>query len=306
MKKILISVLLVPFVFCGCGKTLDNADFIPDFEYTEDSPSDTDEDVEPDVLEDNQIKVISFNVRVGTGDTGTANAWDLRKKAIPPLLTKENPTVFGVQEALIAQMDYINSELPEYSYIGVGRDDGDKSGEFMGIFYKKDDVTLGKNGTFWLSTTPEKPSYGWDAGYRRTVTWAFFTVRKTGKQFFYMNTHLDNEGKLARQNSILLICDKLAELNPDGVPSILTADFNSATGDAIFDPLKQIMFDARATAAKTDNLSTFNGWGSSSGIIDHIFYSGFKAVEYKTIQDRYAGVTYASDHYPVHAILEFQ
>ncbi|MCM1177929.1 MAG: endonuclease/exonuclease/phosphatase family protein [Clostridium sp.] len=310
MKKItyLLCIFMLSFAVPGCGKNLDNADFIPEFVYDGSGEAPEPEEpgeIVPDKVAVNQLKVISFNVRVGTGDANTKNAWDLRKKAIPAILKKENPTVFGVQEALKMQMDYLKEQLPGYDAVGVGRDDGKEKGEYMSIFYRKDVVTLEKSGTFWLSQTPDKPSKGWEANYYRTATWAIFRVNATGARFFYMNTHLDHQAKLARENSILLICSKLKELNPEGYPAVLTADFNSRTTDAIFNPLKAVMLDARATAPVTDNLGTFNGWGASDSVIDHIFYNGLDVLSYRTIRDVYYGIQYASDHYPIAGLFEF-
>lgn len=289
----------------GCSETLDNADFIEDYVYPED-PSDPGDGTDPDVVGENQVKVISFNMRTGGADNGTQNAWGARREGIPAMMAKENPTVMGVQEALSYQLTFVTENVPGYEYYGVGRDDGGSTGETMAIFYKTDVVELGGHGTFWLSETPDEVSYGWDAAYRRTATWAFFTVKATGKKFFYINTHLDNEGSEAREQSMRLICDKLAELNPDGYPSILTADFNSTTDDAIFDPLKMVMHDARTDAAVTDQFGTYNGWGTTTSTIDHIFYSDFTPLEYHTIMDRWNGVQYISDHYPISALLEFE
>lgn len=289
----------------GCSETLDNADFIEDYVYPED-PSDPGDGTDPDVVGENQVKVISFNMRTGGADNGTQNAWGARREGIPAMMAKENPTVMGVQEALSYQLTFVTENVPGYEYYGVGRDDGGSTGETMAIFYKTDFVELGDHGTFWLSETPDEVSYGWDAAYRRTATWAFFTVKATGKKFFYINTHLDNEGSEAREQSMRLICDKLAELNPDGYPSILTADFNSTTDDAIFDPLKMVMHDARTDAAVTDQFGTYNGWGTTTSTIDHIFYSDFTPLEYHTIMDRWNGVQYISDHYPISALLEFE
>lgn len=289
----------------GCSETLDNADFIEDYVYPED-PSDPGDGTDPDVVGENQVKVISFNMRTGGADNGTQNAWGARREGIPAMMAKENPTVMGVQEALSYQLTFVTENVPGYEYYGVGRDDGGSTGETMAIFYKTDVVELGDHGTFWLSETPDEVSYGWDAAYRRTATWAFFTVKATGKKFFYINTHLDSEGSEAREQSIRLICDKLAELNPDGYPSILTADFNSTTDNAIFDPLKMVMHDARTDAAVTDQFGTYNGWGTTTSTIDHIFYSDFTPLEYHTIMDRWNGVQYISDHYPISALLEFE
>lgn len=308
MKKMtfLISALFMGLAAAGCGKTLDNADFVEGYEYPDEPVDVPSGEIEPDEIADNQVKVISFNMRTGGADNGTQNAWAIRCEGIPAMMEKENPTVMGVQEALGYQLSFVTDNVPGYDYYGVGRDDGGSSGETMAIFYKTDVVELGDHGTFWLSETPDKVSYGWDAKYRRTATWAFFTVKATGKRFFYVNTHLDNEGSEARKQSIVLICDKMKELNPNGYPSILTADFNSTTDSGIFDPLRTEMQDARTDAPVTDQFGTYNGWGTTTSTIDHIFYSDFTPLEYHTIMDRWNGVQYLSDHYPISALLEFE
>ncbi len=294
------SILLLAAT--SCSEKLDNSNFI-------DPPAGADSngsaEVVPDEVKAGQVKVISFNVRTGTSDQGTLFAWDKRKAAVKPLMTKENPTVFGVQECLLFQREYILEQLPAYGCIGVGREDGKDSGEQMAIFYKKDALTVDKSGTFWLSETPDKPSKGWDASYKRTATWALFTVKENNKKFLYINTHLDHAGKMARANGIRLICEKLTELNPDRYPAVVTADFNSETSDEIFTPLKLVMKDARAEAPKTDSHGSYNAWGQSSAVIDHVFYSGFKALEFRTVREVYNGVQFVSDHYPVSALLEF-
>ncbi len=292
----------------ACAGPLDNADFIPG-PNGEAGSSSGNEELVPDVINFDQIKVISFNVRTATADKNTDNAWDKRKAAAPALIVKENPTVFGVQEAIREQVDYISGSLSDYAWIGVGRDDGENKGEFMAIFYKKNDVELVDWDTFWLSETPDKASKGWDANYYRTATWAVFSHKATGKQFLYINTHLDHEAQKAREESIKLICSKLNELKPSGVtPVVITADFNSETSDDIFNPLKALMNNAREYSAATDSYATFNGWGSSNGRkIDHIFVSPeFKSLQYRTIRERYAGVAYVSDHYPISVLLEFK
>ncbi len=254
-----------------------------------------------------QLKVISFNLRTATADKGTPNHWDNRKDAAAALIMKENPTVFGVQEAILSQVNDMKERLPEYEFIGVGRNDGGVKDEMMGIFWKKADVELLDWGTFWLSETPSEVSKGWDSKFYRSATWAVMKHRPSGKRFFFLNTHLDHIAKVAREESIKLICAKLEELNPKGYPAFVTADFNSDTSDMIFEPLKAVMNNAREFAPETDDLPTFNRWGSGSPrTLDYIFVSkSWKLLRYRTIQDEY-GVPYVSDHYPISALLQFK
>ena len=244
----------------------------------------------------NDIKVISYNVRVNNEGDGE-NKWDLRKHASVAMINEEKPTIFGLQEAKPEQMQYLVENLPQYGYIGVGREDGISSGEHMTIFYLKEEVELLAGGTFWLSETPEEPSMGWDAACKRSCTWTKLRMKDTGKEFAYINTHLDHVGKVAQREGLALICRRFAEIVPVGMPAFLTADFNAVTTDPIFEPLNAEMLDAREVAPETDRRGTFNGWGKRDSIIDYIYYKGFKKCSrYEVITRQYEGVPYISDH----------
>ena len=39
-----------------------------------------------------------------------------------------DPSIFGIQEGLLNQVEWIDSTLKNYNYIGVGRDDGKGKG----------------------------------------------------------------------------------------------------------------------------------------------------------------------------------
>ena len=250
----------------------------------------------------NTIKVISYNVRVSGGDG--ENHWDKRKHASINMINEEKPTIFGVQEAKPDQMAYLVENLPQYGHIGVGREDGKSSGEHMSIFYLKDEVELLDGGTFWLSETPEEPTKGWDAACKRSCTWTKLKMKDTGKEFAYINTHLDHVGKVAQREGLALICKRFAEIVPVGMPAFLTADFNALTTDPIFEPLNAEMFDAREMAPETDRRATFNGWkegdeNNPNRVIDHIFFRGAEAHTFKVLRDKDYGAPFISDHYPV-------
>ena len=250
-----------------------------------------------------EIKVMSYNIRLssGTEKADSIYHWEHRKQASLNLMHEENPTVFGLQEACPDQMDYMVENLPEYGYIGVGRDDGKRKGEFMSIFYKKEEVEFIDGGTFWLSETPDEVSKGWDAACFRTCTWALLKKKDTGKKFVYMNTHLDHMGKVAREESIKLIVERAEKLTGGKLPVFITADFNSPTSNAIFKPMQEAMLDARVEAPVTDDRGTLNCWGTTPPgvVIDHVFYRGAEAQKFEVLRDKDYGAPYVSDHYPV-------
>ena len=250
------------------------------------------------------LKVMSYNIRLGSAQDGT-NSWALRYTATGKMLEDQKPDVFGVQEALEYQVRYIE-EMCGYESVGVGRENGKKEGEHMSIFWNKKAVSMLKWGTFWLSETPEKPSKGWDAECFRTATWALMKDKKTGKKFYFVNTHLDHKGTEAQKNGLKLIVDRIAEINPDGLPMVLTGDFNIEPKNPALKDLDARMQSARNIAEKTDDHTTYNGWGKSSTMIDYIYVSGFSSCsEYQTVTKRYEDRKFISDHYPIFARLIF-
>lgn len=250
------------------------------------------------------LKVMSYNIRLGSAQDGT-NSWALRYTATGEMLEDQKPDVFGVQEALEYQVRYIE-EMCGYESVGVGRENGKKEGEHMSIFWNKKAVSMLKWGTFWLSETPEKPSKGWDAECFRTATWALMKDKKTGKKFYFVNTHLDHKGTEAQKNGLKLIVDRIAEINPDGLPMVLTGDFNIEPKNPALKDLDARMQSARKIAVKTDDHATYNGWGKSSTMIDYIYVSGFSSCpEYQTVTKRYEDRKFISDHYPIFARLIF-
>ena len=256
---------------------------------------------------DYDLKVMSYNIRMGAAKDGT-NSWEYRYPATALMLEDQKPDVFGVQEAFKYQIRFIEDNFTDYDCVGVGRDDGKEKGEFMSIFWNKKTVKMVKWGTFWLSETPEKPSMGWDAACKRTATWALMKDKKTGKQFYFVNTHLDHRGSEAQRKGLELIVSRISQINPKGYPMVLTGDFNVKPNNDALKDLDTKMMSARKIAPRTDNHPTFNNWGKIKPdmVIDYIYVSGFSACpEYHTVTEKYGTWKYVSDHYPIYAKLIF-
>lgn len=254
-----------------------------------------------------EIKAMSYNIRTGTAKDGT-NSWNFRYPATGMMLEDVKPDVFGIQEALHDQVMFIDEMCEDYDFVGGGRDDGKKKGEYTAIFWNKKTIKKVKWGMFWLSETPKTPSKGWDASYPRTATWAVMKHKKSGKEFIFVNTHLDHKGTQARKNGMALIMSQIEKLNTSGLPVVLTGDFNAQPDSPVFAVLDGKMENTREIASKTDSLNTFNGWGKEKGvrIIDHIYVSGFSACpEYRTVTEKYGDRKFISDHYPIISRLIF-
>jgi len=249
------------------------------------------------------VKIISYNIRTLARDG--ENSWQFRKHATKNMIEKHRPDAFGLQEAMIPHLQYIDSVCPQYARVGVGRDDGKNGGEFMAIYYNKERFDLLDSGTFWLSETPEKVSRGWDAACNRVATWVKLRDKVTKVKFYYFNTHFDHRGRTARVESSKLIVDKIREIAGKKAAVILTGDFNIESEDEALKPLYDNMNAARKMAPVTDNKGTYNAFGEVKRlpIIDHIFYCGRRVVcnEFRTL-DGYYGAKYISDHYPIEAV----
>lgn len=256
------------------------------------------------------LKVMTYNIRLSL-ESDKENAWDKRKDDALALMSYYHPDYFGVQEAVPQQMVDIKTNLKDYDYVGVGRDDGKNQGEYSAIFYDKNKLEVVKSGTFWLSETPEKPSKGWDAAYNRVCTYAFFKIKKSGKKFLAMNLHFDHVGDVARVNSSKLILEKIKELNPQNLPLTLTGDFNltedtepikiiSKSLDNVYYHSKKPHYGPKGT------FTAFDVNTVPKERIDYIFVKDFEVHSNRTINDRRENLLYPSDHFPILAEISFK
>jgi endonuclease/exonuclease/phosphatase family metal-dependent hydrolase len=253
-----------------------------------------------------EVKLISYNIRQsGLSDNDGEYKWENRREATANMIQKEAPSVFGLQEALLDQIQYIEESFPQYTRIGVGRDDGQNEGEIMAIFYLKEYYERIDHGTFWLSERPDTVSKGWDAQCNRTVTWVKLRETATNKEFYFFNTHFDHSGVIAREESAKLVVQKIEEIAGKDEIVIFGGDLNSAITDTIFNPLKDFLEIAGNCSPITDHKGTFNGFGSatSSIAIDHLFCKNVKCKSFRTLVDDY-GAPFISDHYPIEFIFE--
>ena len=217
--------------------------------------------------------------------------------------------VFGVQEALLGQMNYLDRALSDYQYIGVGRDNGGSKGEFSAIFFNAAKFNLIREGTFWLSETPAQPSVGWDAAYPRICTYGEFEDKESGTRFMVFNTHFDHRGKTARTRSANLILEQIQYLNNKDLPVILTGDFNATPEEQPITLVSTSLIDGKTVTQSTfyGPLGTFNGFKNDSmdRRLDYIFVKRCQVESYIHIDDRTDQNRPISDHLPVLARVRF-
>lgn len=253
------------------------------------------------------LRIASYNIRYDNkGDSG--NLWVNRQPVISALVQFHDFDIFGIQEGLRHQIDTLSASLPAYAWYGIGRDDGQAKGEHSSIFYKKAKFKLLRKGDFWLSETPEKPGPGWDARLNRICSWVQLQDLKTKKKFYCFNVHYDHQGVKARQESSVLILQKIKAI-AGTAPVVLTGDFNGDHKSQWYLSIAnsgQLKDTYREAALPYANNGSFNGFGktmNSKEIIDHIFVTkGWKVKKWAVLTDSYHG-KFPSDHYPVVADL---
>ncbi len=247
------------------------------------------------------LRVATFNIRMNTsGDK--ENAWPNRAAWVRELISFHQFDIFGTQEGFIGQLKDI-SELAGFAYVGVGRDDGKEGGEHSAVFYKTDRFEVLKKGDFWYSTTPQEPSLGWDAKIRRICSWAQFKDKKSGKSFFFFNSHFDHQAPTARRESAKLLLQKIESIAGKS-PFFCTGDFNATPTDEPIQILSEKLADSYSV---TENppygpVGTFQGFKFTAPItsrIDYIFVSAtIRVIRYGVLTDS-KNQRYPSDHLPV-------
>ncbi len=247
--------------------------------------------------------IISYNIRYDN-NWDIENSWKIRRNKISQILVQYSPSIIGIQEGLLNQVQYIDSSLIDYDYVGVGRDDGKKKGEFCAIYFDTTRYVLLKNSTFWLSETPDTISVGWDAALERICTYGLFKDRITKEEFWVFNTHFDHIGVVAREKSSELILKRINKINHQSLPVILMGDFNSIPNSSPVKEIKTELSDALQISLEKlqGPRGTFNGFNEDLPIekrIDYIFTNDLKVLSYTHINDRLDNNRHISDHLPV-------
>jgi endonuclease/exonuclease/phosphatase family metal-dependent hydrolase len=255
-----------------------------------------------------QINVITYNIRYNNPGDGE-HAWPNRSADVINLLKFHKADVFCLQEALYGQVKEIDEALIDFSYVGVGRDDGIQKGEYSPVFYNTKIFKGIENGHFWLSESPDIPALGWDAACIRICTWTVLEEIDSGEQIMVFNTHFDHIGVLARKNAADLILKKIKEIS-DGKPAILCGDFNLPPESIPIQKLAAVLNDSYTSTelpphGARGTWSGFTNRDKPGARIDYIFVSEeIRVLRYAALTDSRDG-NYFSDHLPVLIELDY-
>lgn len=263
------------------------------------------------------IKTMSFNIRYDTSSDG-ANAWNAgtipRRTLAIQVIDDFAPDILGVQEALRNQVNNLDAGLPAFDFYGVGRDNGNQSGEHSSIYYRSDRFVRTNQGTFWLTLTPDRPSSYPGTCCNRIAGWVVLQDKLDGnREYFVLNTHWDHQVAAANNHSAALIRERIGLLS-DGRPMIVMGDLNSTESSTAYRRLVGLedtgglqLIDAYREVTPTIGReeATYHGYsGRTLGSrIDFVLHDGsFKTLNAAIVRTNYSG-RYPSDHFPVTATL---
>ncbi|KAI9702536.1 MAG: hypothetical protein M1836_001016 [Candelina mexicana] len=256
------------------------------------------------------IRILSHNIRYATTSPFEGEEpWIIRRPKLTSELrfsTRHNAESFiCLQEVLHNQLMDILRDLNHesdqasspagWTYIGVGREDGEQGGEYSPILYRSSVWKLKSNKTVWLSTTPDRPSKSWDAASTRILTIGLFQHIASKKNVVAMNTHLDDQGSESRFEGAKIIlkemegcCRDSVSLAKQHIPVFLTGDFNSEPDQEAYqllngnESLVKDVLDFAAAMDRYGHYDTFTGFGYETEPkkrIDFIFLGPRQAVE---------------------------
>eukprot|EP00658_Telonema_sp_P-2_P073220 TRINITY_DN62278_c0_g1_i1.p1 TRINITY_DN62278_c0_g1~~TRINITY_DN62278_c0_g1_i1.p1 ORF type:complete len:320 (+),score=58.12 TRINITY_DN62278_c0_g1_i1:97-1056(+) len=264
-------------------------------------------------------RIMSFNIRYD--NPSDRPSWRTRAPMVSSVLTFHRVHLAGLQEVLHNQLTDLSNLLgPSWGHVGRARDDGELKGEFCPVFYRKDLWELDAHDTVWLAPgapkeAPSRP--GWDAACMRIATWAKLRRKDSGERVVVMNTHLDHEGSVSREESSYLVLGLLRELRSGGWDHVvLLGDMNSYHWDRPY----QLLTHGSSGLGDAKNLSrlvhhgphhTFQGFKGEfvPSVIDFVFVSpGTVSVEQTGVvaaEDWGAG-NRPSDHFALIADVVFK
>jgi endonuclease/exonuclease/phosphatase family metal-dependent hydrolase len=265
------------------------------------------------------IRILTHNIRYATrAPFKGEETWSIRA---PRLLNELRHHTLYNSESFICLQEVLHGQLRDilsglngngtgasrgWDYYGVGREDGEKGGEYSPILYRRDVWRLLEGETIWLSETPKVPSKGWDAASTRILTITVFEHKKTERKVVALNTHLDDQGSESRLESAKIIAQQVEKLKP--LPVFLAGDFNSEPGQEAYSWLTQSnspVYDLRDDVPQADRYgheNTYTGFGyegEPEKRIDFLFLgkgSDWDVKGYSVLESRFEDGVYNSDH----------
>jgi endonuclease/exonuclease/phosphatase family metal-dependent hydrolase len=237
------------------------------------------------------------------------NEWPSRRVPLAAYIKSQDVDFFGVQEAFLTQLQYLNITVDNrnYNWTGRGRDDGIEAGEHAAIFYDMDKFELLDSDTFWFTDTPDVPS-NVPGDRRRICSWGMFQDKSTLNEFFVYCTHYGFTPWFQIIAS-MMINNHVAAHTAD-LPVIVMGDFNMPNIYPFYlymegwgsKPLYEA-YGMKHGYVNPFGATSLLTWDINFQIgfhIDYMFVSTNVYVEScEVLRDSYDGIHTYSDHQPV-------
>ena len=257
------------------------------------------------------MKICTFNLRNPWAGDGI-NAFMHRMGLVYDKINEEKPDAVAFQEVMPKQKILLARLLPEYEFIGQGRN-ADHTGEGLYIAVRKDVWSVVAYETFWISPAPHSPGSRFPSQSEYPRICNVFQIRRkeSGKMLRIFNIHLDHACAEARTEGIKCVLKKVAEWNARlSLPTVILGDFNSEPySEAIrycnSNPNVSV-FDVTGSIART-NHDFGRNLPTSPTKIDYIYVTAElanKHVKTEAWEDCHEGI-YLSDHFPICAKFEY-
>ena len=246
-----------------------------------------------------EYKIMTFNVRGAFGCDGEQE-FCYRKEFLCDKIRELSPDVIGFQEVSHLMRAELISLLPEYAFLGAGRE-RTRLGEASVIAYRQSRLMPERLYSEMLSETPHVPgsTYGGDqSDCPRIFSSADFMPFDSAAPFRVINVHTDHIGAHARELEVAQLYDfykRENELRP--MTTVIVGDFNAKPGA----PEIRMLSESQHFSDVTDAISeSYHGFGECEPYkIDYIFVSkDAEACDVKCISDK-RGELYLSDHHPI-------
>ena len=256
------------------------------------------------------LKVVSTNIRFDN-PADSPNDWNGRRKLLTRLINEFSPDIIGTQEGREPQLKDFESLLPSHKLIDLNREWIEER-MYPCILVNSKTIDVIDSGDIWLSETPfEAGTKSFESAFPRLCTWIQARVIETGKDFFYVNTHLDHVLDKTRKAQIKVLISEVKKKNILELPIILSGDFNESPAEDVREIINKEwpnLSDPWQSLGKSEQTSfhKFDGTHDNGSRIDWILADkSFHASSMEIVQDHEDNI-YPSDHFPVFAEFTYE
>ena len=252
------------------------------------------------------FNVISSNIRFDNPADG-AHSWKARREILASTLNNFLPDVVGTQEGWEPQLRDLESRLKGLAIIDENREWIDDR-MYPTLYFNPLKFQLINSGDIWLSETPyiaATKSFG--SAFPRLCTWAVLKENTGGREFFFVNAHLDHLESSTRKEQIKVLINEVSKVRGN-LPIVMTGDFNESPFESVRKEIEESdlnLVDPWITLAREEVEShhSFKGQDKNGSRIDWILISDdLNCSDIQLFQKSIDGI-FPSDHFPVFATI---